>query len=122
MELPEGPADFDQVKRRAGIPDDDVTEDDDLQLLVAAVNELVQALPVAVPVTITGSGDQVDTVTWPARVQLGANMLAARLWRRKDTPGGVEAFGDFGVAYVRRNDPDVALLLQLGQYASPVVG
>jgi hypothetical protein len=48
-------------------------------------------------------------------------MLGARLWRRKSTPGGVEVFGDGGMAYVRRTDPDVAMLLQLGDWAKPAV-
>lgn len=59
---------------------------------------------------------------WPADHVLGACMLAARLHRRKHSTGGVEAFGADGAVYVRRNDPDVAMLLGLGDYASPMVG
>lgn len=59
--------------------------------------------------------------TWPPDVVLGATMLAGRLWRRRFSPAGVEAFGE-GTAYVRRNDPDVALLLQIGASTPPRVG
>jgi hypothetical protein len=52
----------------------------------------------------------------------GANMLAVRLYNRRNSPAGVAAFGAEGAAYVTRNDPDVALLLQIGAYARPQVG
>lgn len=58
---------------------------------------------------------------WPPTVE-GSNMLVRRLWRRKDTPAGVEVFGDAGIAYVRRLDPDVAQLLELGDWSTPGVG
>jgi hypothetical protein len=50
-------------------------------------------------------------------------MLAGRLYRRRNSPAGVEAFSDLGGAvYVQRNDPDIALLLRTGAYARPMVG
>lgn len=54
---------------------------------------------------------------WKAHHHLGATMLAARLYRRKDSPGGMAEFGTEGAAYVSGNWPDVALLLGLGNYA-----
>lgn len=57
-----------------------------------------------------------------ARVTRGANMLGARLFRRKNSPSGVETFAGDGVVYVQRNDPDIAQLLALGDYAKPGVG
>lgn len=109
----EGPADLDRVKTLLRITDDD----DDTEILedIAAVNDVVRDLPVA---QLTG-----DTVEeWPDRVTRGADQLAARLFRRRSTPSGVETFGEFGPVYVRRNDPDVAMLLKLGDYAAPAVG
>lgn len=50
---------------------------------------------------------------WPERYRLGARMLAARLYRRKNSPEGVASFLGEGVAYVRRADPDVASLWRL---------
>lgn len=65
---------------------------------------------------------ETDRLTSPATV-LGANMLAARLVARRNSPAGVATFGSEGLtAYVVRNDPDVALLLKLGPYAVPRVG
>lgn len=49
----------------------------------------------------------------------GTVKLAARLYRRRNTPSGIEAFGDAGAAYVARGDPEVRMLLRL---ATPRVG
>lgn len=57
-----------------------------------------------------------------AAVALGATMLAARLYRRRNSPEGVATFTGEGAVYVQRNDPDVGLLLGLGGNAPPVVG
>ncbi|AWY04757.1 head-tail connector protein [Gordonia phage Emperor] len=62
------------------------------------------------------------TGTWPADVTTGATMLAARVWRRRNSPAGVETFGELGPLYVQRNDPDIAMLLGLGNYLAPRVG
>lgn len=59
---------------------------------------------------------------WDQDVVQGAVMLAGRHYRRRNSPGGVEVFGADGAAYVSRTDPDVAMLLQIGPYAEPVVG
>lgn len=95
----------------------DTADDDTLGDVVAAVNELVRGLPVA-----GSSNTDPAPEDWPNTIKFGAMLLAARLWRRRNTPGGVEAAGDFGIAYVRRNDPDIAQMLQLGEYAPPRVG
>lgn len=59
---------------------------------------------------------------WSADVDLGAAMLAARLHRRRNSPAGVEAFNDMGAVYVSRRDPDIAMLLGLGDWLKPKVG
>lgn len=59
---------------------------------------------------------------WTDDVAHGAQLLTARIWRRRSSPGGVEAHGDLGPVYVRRNDPDVAMLLGLGTWSPPMVG
>lgn len=84
---------------------------DQLVTVVQAVNVWVRRL------TGTTAATQ-----WDADVVLGALMLAGRLWRRRDSPAGVETFAGDGAVYVQRNDPDVALLLGLGPYAAPRVG
>lgn len=78
--------------------------------VVAAVNSLV---PTFRPQPAGG---------WTAHQHLGATMLAARLYRRKDSPGGMAELGMGGSAYVGGNWPDVAMLLGLGNYAVGRVG
>lgn len=77
--------------------------------VVAAVNALI----------VSYKGDR---ETWPAYWSHGAKMLAMRIYRRRDSPGGVEALGELGPVYVSRNDPDLAQLLEIGRYSKPVVG
>jgi hypothetical protein len=89
-----------------------------LQLRVDAANSFVRSLPVASDSLTYGS----PPPAWPSYVSLGTSMLATRLWRRKDSPSGVEAFTDQGAVYVSRNDPDIAQLLKLGNYTPPMVG
>jgi hypothetical protein len=103
------------VKARLGIEDDD--DDVDLDVIVAAVDGFVRGLPVAQTVAA-----EVAPESWPAVLTLGATMLAARLLRRKNSPEGVAVFGADGPVYVQRNDPDVAMLLALGDWSRPSVG
>lgn len=58
----------------------------------------------------------------PADVVQGAIMLAARITRRRNSPAGVEAFGDLGTTYVARYDPDIEQLLGLGRHRPMVIG
>lgn len=48
---------------------------------------------------------------WPGTVELGATMLAARLYRRRNSPNGLETITADGVAYVARYDSDIAAML-----------
>lgn len=83
-------------------------DDPDLVDLCDAVDEFVRGLPAVVQFV-----DPMNEATWPARYSLGARMLAARLWRRRNSPEGVASFTGEGVIYVRRNDPDIAEQLRL---------
>lgn len=56
-----------------------------------------------------------------AEVYQAAVMLAARLFRRRNSPGGVETFAD-SIAYVARYDPDIQRALRIGAYTWPGVG
>ncbi len=92
----------------------DTADDDVASAATDAANAYVATLPIwrkLVP------GDDVV----PDTIAYGATMLAARLFRRRNSPGGVEAFADAAV-YVGRTDPDVARLLQLDPFAPPRVG
>jgi hypothetical protein len=109
-----GPTTLEAVKVQLGIAADDVRDDARLTPLVAAVNGSIRGWAVSAP--IVGEDE------WPDRIKSGASMLTARLFRRKNSPAGVEAFGSQGAAYVMRNDPDIAMLLRLGAWAGPGVG
>ena len=50
----------------------------------------------------------------------GAVMYAAREYRRRNSPAGIELFGDI-TSFVARFDPDIDRALQTGAYARPVV-
>lgn len=112
--LPAGSVvDLELVKHRLGLVGD-TSEDAELERVCAAVDALVRDLPTAA--RSAGASE------WHVRTALGAEMLAARLHRRRNSPDGVAAFTEAGAVYVRRNDPDVAQLLELGDYARPAVG
>jgi hypothetical protein len=100
--------------------DDD--ENERLDGIVAAVNSFLRDLPVSDRVRVDTTQEDANLLSWPPRIVEGGLMLAGRLWRRKDTPGGVSVLGDQGAVYVRRNDPDVALLLELGEHGIPAAG
>lgn len=102
------------VKLQLGIAADDTRDDARLAEIVGAVNNVVGSMAVAQLVTVDG--------TWPPRAELGAAMLGARLFRRKNSPAGVESFGSLGAAYVMRTDPDIAMMLGLGTYQAPQLG
>lgn len=86
-----------------------------LGMVVSAVNVWVRRL-------YAGSVAAGGGLTWDADVVLAAIMLAGRLWRRRDSPAGVETFAGDGAVYVQRTDPDVAMMLGIGAYAPPRVG
>ncbi|AKI28621.1 hypothetical protein GMA5_7 [Gordonia phage GMA5] len=58
----------------------------------------------------------------PAHIVRGAVMLAGRIVRRRNSPAGIESFGDLGATYVARWDPDINMLLGLGGYRELVIG
>lgn len=89
-----------RMLERAADEEDPVVADS-----VAAVNSLV-------PTWLDRPADG-----WKPHHHLGATMLAARLYRRKDSPGGVAQFGMEGASYVSGNWPDIAMLLGAGNYA-----
>lgn len=108
-----GPASFSTVKSHLKIGAEDTADDAALKIAVDAVNDFCSTLRLAAEVT---EGQ------WPPRAVQGATMLASRLWRRRNSPAGVEAFAAAGALYVRRDDPDVAMLLGLGEWSTPGVG
>lgn len=112
-----GPTTTDLVKAQLDIEDND--DDTAIAGVVAAVNAYVIGLPIAQAANLEPAPE--DWSAWP-RVILGATLLAARLHRRRNTPDGVAAFAEGAPVYVRRNDPDVAQMLAIGEQAPPRVG
>lgn len=113
LDLPEeGPATLEGVKGFLRITD--ATDDDRITDALTAVNYMVRGWPCSA----ASSGAEAFT----PNVTEGATMLAGRLFRRRESPAGVAAFGELGPVYVMRNDPDVAMLLSLGSWARPQIG
>jgi hypothetical protein len=61
-----------------------------------------------------------DPTANPEAYQAGV-MLAGKLVRRRNSPAGIESFGD-SVTYVAAYDPELALLLRRGSNRLPAVG
>lgn len=88
------------------------TADDGLVAQCASAANAVVDRYATPPTDDQGRGDQ----------ELAATMLAARLYRRRNSPEGVQAMTDAGAWYVARTDPDIARLLRIDQYLTPQVG
>lgn len=116
MPQPEAePTDTTAVKAYLSL--DDAADDAAIAKVCAATNVFVRRTEKA---RLLGLVDPEPVPNdWPADITQGATMLAARLHRRKNSPNGVEAFAVGGPVYVRRNDPDIAMLLDLD---APMVG
>ncbi|MFD6531581.1 phage gp6-like head-tail connector protein [Streptomyces sp. NPDC060184] len=56
----------------------------------------------------------------PADIDMAAHLLAARLYKRKDSPEGVTGSAEWGVVRLSRRDPDVWNLIE--QYVLPGIG
>jgi hypothetical protein len=67
------------------------------------------------PADTTATKYQPDAETYQ-----GARMYAARQYRRRNSPAGIEVFGDV-TSFVARYDPDIDRALQTGAYARPVI-
>jgi hypothetical protein len=55
-------------------------------------------------------------------VYMAAVMLAARLYQRRNSPGGIEGFGDMGAVYITRWDNEIDRALRVGNWRRAVVG
>ena len=110
----------DDVKAQLRIMGTDTTDDDLVTRCAAAVEPQVQrARPDQYPTA--APQDVAPPYTPDAEVYQAAVMLAARLVRRRNSPGGVETFGE-AVTYISRYDPDISRALHSGTWALPGVG
>lgn len=114
MTAPVGWLVLDDVKRQLRIDQTDTSDDDLIRDCVdAAEPEITRARP-----------DSWTDTTTPAAVPdayRGAVMLAARLVRRRNSPAGIESFGE-SVTYVAAFDPDLDRFMRRGRYRLPGVG
>jgi hypothetical protein len=88
-------------------------DDAELDVIVTAVTSWIESLA-DVPRTAD--------LLWAQQTHLAALMMGSRLYRRRNSPNGVEAFTGDGVTYVARYDPDIARLLRLDGFTKPKVG
>lgn len=108
------PADVKAWLRLTDTVDDDLVAD-----VSASVQPWVQRCRPEWSTTDPDTG--VQTYTPDDETYRGAVMFAARLYRRRNSPGGIESFAD-SVTYVARWDPEIARFLRTGDYMLPAVG
>lgn len=79
-------------------------------------DEALRAAAAAVAALIARMG-----ITEPDEAQkLGAVMLTARVYRRRNSPNGIESLTEMGTSYVSRYDSDIARLLGIDAFRKPV--
>ena len=108
------PATVDAVRTHLGLAPARPVDDDALTAAVAGSNGTIYALRQ----DLTDPAE--DGATWPAQCDEAAVIYAARLYGRRGSVMGIAAFADAG-ARLLSEDPDVALMLQLGPYQDSVV-
>lgn len=106
------PTSVEAVKTHLGMTGGRPVDDDALETAVTAANGLVAALRPDLPV----STDPEVPPTWPPQCDYAATLQAARLYGRRGSVQGVASFADAGVSLLARMDPDVRLLLQVGEF------
>ncbi|ALF00764.1 head-to-tail adaptor [Arthrobacter phage Maggie] len=112
-----------QVRTWLGLPASDPALED----ATAATNAFVERLGLPMqPKIVDGiavlDDDGAQMFEPAADTVLGAKMLAARLYRRRNSPSGVEAITDAGTSFVARYDSDISRYLKLDGFAAPRIG
>jgi hypothetical protein len=108
------PATVDAVRTHLGLSPARPVDDDALTAAVAGSNGTVASLRKDLP------DPTAPDAVWPAQCDEAAVLYAARLYGRRGSVMGIAAFADAG-ARLLSEDPDVALMLQLGPYQDSVV-
>lgn len=95
------------------------TDDDDLIVRVSAQTEpyVERCRPEWLVVDEAGVG----SYSPDAETYQGAVMYAARQFARRNSPQGIQMFGD-APSFVARYDPDIDKALRTGSFMSPVLG
>lgn len=106
------------VKEWLRINGTDTSDDDLIRVVCAMAEPYVQRCR---PEFLATDPDTGISIYIPdAEAYQGGVMYAAREYRRRNSPAGVEAFGD-GTSFVSRWDPDIDRALHTGSYAGPVI-
>lgn len=100
------------VKEWLRLAEQDTSDDDLIQRVCAMAEPYVEKCR---PEFITDDGYVPD-----AEAYSGAVMYAAREYRRRNSPAGVEVFGDVA-SFVTRFDTDIERALRTGSWAGPVI-
>ncbi len=74
------------------------------------------------PEWLTATPDGPEVYRPDAETYQGAVMYAAREYRRRNSPSGIQVFGEAGVSFVTRYDTDIERALRTGAYTPPGVG
>jgi hypothetical protein len=94
----------------------DTTDDDLVRIVTVAAEPHVERHRPEFMTTDVETGAQVYVPDGEA--YLGAMMYAAREYRRRNSPAGIEGFGDV-TSFVSRWDPDIDRSLRTGDFAPP---
>lgn len=98
----------------------DASDDDLLRAVSAMAEPYVQRCrPEWSGLDVTDPDHPVAVYLPDAETYQGAVMYAAREYRRRNSPAGIETFGEV-TSFVARFDPDIDRALQTGIYARPV--
>lgn len=109
----------DDVKSWLHLNNQDASDDQEILAVCAQTESYVQTIR---PEWFGFDPDDPDELIYdPDDVTYqGARMYAARLYRRRNSPSGIESFGD-ATSFVSRYDPDIDRALQTGSFAGPVI-
>jgi hypothetical protein len=106
---------------KLGAPDDDDARL--LEFVIAQTEQHVQHVRADCWQLQPGEDGQPARVFVPdAETYQGAVMYAARSFRRRNSPTGVQSFGEAGVSFVARWDADIDRALRTGAFTPPAVG
>lgn len=114
------PGTVDRLKTHLGLDGARAVDVDAMAAAVEAANAAVAGV-LRTDLPSPAVGEPWDTIVWPSQVDHGAVVLAARLYGRRSSVQGIATFGDAGVSFLARMDPDVRLLLGLGEYQPSVI-
>jgi hypothetical protein len=117
------PTTVDRLKTHLGVSGSRPVDEDAMADAVDAANDIVAALRADLPAPDPAADPPTSwaDLVWPARADEAATLQAARLYGRRGSVQGVAAFADAGVSLLARIDPDVRLLLELGENQKSVV-